>query len=512
MTALRSARMRRAALAVGQAGLGALLIGGVAWAGTEAAVTERVADVDVVRDRPVAEAPGSTTVALERTGLVCPGPELIGLPGAREAVLDTSGTVVAAPVEALGDIPQPEGAAALAITPLTSSPSAEQGGAAVAEDASGATADILTSMMSDPTAYLALGSGSAAPGLVATQETRADTEEVVGLATVPCQTAQSSAWVLGGAGGPGRAERLIIGNGGSNPVTVDVTVYGAEGTTTPPDGQQLVVPALGRTILLGDALAPDESRPAFQVTATGGDITAVLVETSLDGTQPRAFDAFAASAAPSAEQVVAGVEVPTGGAGTLIVRVLNPGDTETIGTVTALTATGERPLPEAVVRVPAGSVVDVPIEGLPAGPTTLAVSADSPVVASARSFVNDRGMDAAWSVSQTPLTQVGGAALPDRDGVQRTLVVSARGGSATVVVTQVSDGEPSTSEVLVPTDGTVTVSLTGDGVWVRQVDGDGAVYGAVLSTGTDDSEAGISSMPLTVPATSARRSEVVPLG
>ena len=63
-----------------------------------------------------------------------------------------------------------------------------------------------------------------------------------------------------------------------------------------------------------------------------------------------------------------------------------------------------------------------------------------------------------------------------------------------------------------PTDGTVTVPLTGDGVWVRQVDGDGAVYGAIVSSGSAESPLGVSSMPLTVPATSARRSEVVPLG
>ena len=501
MTSPRMARVRRVALAVGQASLGAALVGGVAWAGTQPVVLERVALVDVVRDRPVGEAPGSTTVALERIGLVCPGPELVGLAGAREVPLETSGTVVAAPREALGDVPVPEGAPGLAIAPLDASSS--DGGAAL---------DVLTSPMADPTAYLALGSGTAAPGLVATQETRAETEEVVGLASVPCRTAAPSAWVLGGGGGPGRAERLILTNPGSNSVTVDVTVYGAGGTSTPPDGQSLVVPAQGRTVLLGDALAPDEAQPAFQVTATGGDVVATLVETSIDGTQPRALDAVAASAPPSGEQVLAGVEVPADGAGTLVVRVLNPGQTETIGTVTALTATGERPIPEAVVRVPAGSVVDVPIEGLPAGPTTLAVSADSAVVASARSFVNDRGMDATWTVSQPALTDVGGAAIPQREGVSRTLVVSSRSAGATVSVTQVSAGEPETSEVLVPTDGTVTVPLTGEGVWVRQVDGDGAVFAAVVSSGSAESPLGVSSMPLTVPATSARRSEVVPLG
>ena len=505
MTSPRLARLGRAALAVAQAGVAALLVGGVAWAGTQPGVVERVGELDVVRDRPVGSVPGSTTVALEQIGLACPGPELVGLPGAREVVLETAATVVAAPAEALGDIPVPEGLAGLAITPQRD-----------ALAAAAASSAVLTVAVTEPTAYLALGSGGAAPGLVATQETRAETEEVVGLASVPCQSAGPSTWVLGGGGGPGRAERLILTNPGSNAVTVDVTAHGAGGRTIPPDGRSLVVPARGRTVLLGDALAPGEDHPAFEVTATGGDITAVLVETSIDGTQPRAFDVVAASAAPSEEQIVAGVEVPSEGRGTLVVRVLNPGDTETIGTVSALTATGELPIPEAVVRVPAGSVVDVPIEGLPPGATTLAVSADGPVVASARSFVNDRGLDAAWAVSQLALDSssraVAGAALPPHEGVQRILVVSSRGAGASVEVTQATDGVAAMSELLVPTDGTVTLPLTGSGVWLRQVGGAGEVHGAVVSTGSAEAPVGLSSMPLTVPATSARRSEVVPLG
>lgn len=516
MTSPRMVRLRRGALALGQAGLGALLVGGVAWAGTQPAVVARVTDLDIVRDRPAGETPGSTTVALEQLGLACPGPELVGLPGAREIALATSAVVVAAPPEVVGDVPRPQGAPTLEILPLGASPTAGADDAETDPPAAESSA-VLTTTIADPTAYVALGSGAAAPGLVATQETRADTDEVVGLGTVPCQSAGPTAWVLGGGGGPGRAERLVLTNPGSTAVTVDVTVHGSSGVSSPPDGQGLVVPARGRTVLLGDALALDEATPAFHVTATGGDVTAALVETSIDGTQPRGVDVASAAAPPSQEQVIAGVEVPAEGAGTVVVRVLNPGETETIGTVSALTATGERPIPEAVVRVAPGAVVDVPIAGLPAGQTTLAVAADAPVVAAARTFVGDRGIDSAWAASRPPLTEVAGAALPRREGVARTLVVSSRGAGATVAVTQASAGAPTTTEILVPTDGTVTVPLTGDGVWVRAVEGSGAVHAAVVSGGvgsedSEGSEAGLSSMPLTVPATSARRSQVVPLG
>jgi hypothetical protein len=509
VTSARTRRARRTALAVGQASLGALLVCGVAWAGTQPSVTDRIDAIDIARPSDERERPGSTTVALEQATLVCPGPELLGLAGAREVPLETSAAVVAAPVGALGDVPAPTGTPALDIAPLGIG---QQADAETAESDEDDPTTVATSGLTETGAYLASGSGSAAPGLVATQETLAATEEVGGLATAPCSQGTPTAWLLGGGGGPGRAERIVLTNPGSNAVTVDVTAYGVNGTTRPPDGQGLVVPPQGRAVLLGDALAPDEAQPAFGIVATGGDITATLVEASLTGTQPTGFDLVSATAQPSRDQVVAGVQVPAEEGGTLVVRVLNPSDTEAIGTVVALTAQGERPLPEAVVRVPAGSVVDVPIEGLPAGPTTLAVSADTEVVAAARTYLVGDGVDAGWAVSRPALEGVAGAALPQREGVARTLVVSAREAAATVEVTQAVGGEPTTTEVLVPTNGTVTVPLTGDGVWVRQVEGAGAVHGAVVTTAAEGSATVLSSMPLVEPQVSARRSEVVPLG
>lgn len=507
MTSVRARRARRVALAAGQASLGVLLVAGVAWAGTQPAVTERIEAIDVARQSDELRQPGSTTVALERATLVCPGPELLGLAGARELALETSATVVAAPAEVVGEAPAPTGPPMLELAPLAVAPS-DEGSETDAADPTTAATGALTAT----SAYLAAGTGSAAPGLVATQETLAAADEVGGLASAPCRQAEPTAWLLGGGGGPGRAERIVLTNPGSNAVTVDITAYGAGGTTSPPDAQGLVVPPQGRTVLLSDALAPEEAQPAFRVVATGGDITATLVETSLTGTQPTGFDLVSAAADPSRDQVLAGVQVPAEGGGDVLVRVVNPSDTEAIGTVVALTAQGERALPEAVVRVPAGSAVDVPVTGLPAGPTTLAVSADTEVVAAARSYVSAGGVDAAWAVSRPAFEGVAGAALSTRDGVARTLVVSARGAGATVAVTQVSGGEPTTTEALVPTNGTVTVPLTGDGVWVRQVDGDGAVHGAVVTTAAEGAETALSSLPLVEPQVSARRSEVVPLG
>lgn len=521
LTKRRKARIRREALSLGQAGLGALLVGGVVWASTQPAVTDRIEALSFVEAEPADQGSATTTVALEQATLICPGPELIGLEGAREAVLATQGSVVAPPLEVLGDIPRPAGQAGMELLAPTSTASEP----VAAEDPSAG----VTSAMSEATAYLAVGYGAVAPGMVAAQEVRAETEEVVGLASVPCQAPTSSSWVLGGGGDAGRAERLIISNPGSNPVTVDITAYGVEGTSTPAGGQGVVVPAQGRVVLLVDGLVPGESAPAFRIEAVGGDVAAVMVETAIEGTRPMGMDTVAAAAEPAEEQVVAGVLVPAEGAGTVTLRVVNPGETDIIGTVTVLTATGELPLPDAVLRAPAGSVVEVPLQGLPAGPTSLAVNADAPIVAAVRTQLTGTTFDAGWAVSQPPAVgaqgdvetpgaardgaraHVAGAALPAREGISRSAVISARGAGATVQVTQLVGGEASASEVLVPTDGTVVVPLTGSGVWVEVSEGEGQVYAAVLSTNIEGAAA-ISSMPVIQPEVSARRSEVIPVG
>lgn len=506
-------RLTRAAAAGTQVLLAGVLVGGLAWAAGQPAVVERIDGVDVKREGDAIELSGSLTVGLEQAVLSCPGPELVGLAGARDLSLTTRAFAVAAPLEELADLPMPQGAPALDLSVRPAPPAGAEDAADDDTDDDAADDEGETSVhgaaLEEPTGWFATASGTAAPGFVATQETLADVDEAAGLATVPCQRSGPQAWVIGGGGGPGRAERLVLTNPGSNPVTVDITAYGAEGATSPPDAQGLVVPAQGRTVLLGDALAPDEESPAFAISASGGDVSAALVEVGLDGTRPTGFDVVAPTAPPAEQQIIPGVLIPDEGAGSALVRIVNPGEDEVIATISALTATGELPLPDAVARVAAGAVTDVPLEGVPEGITSLAVRADAPVAAAVRTVVEDGSTDAAWAVSQARLSELAGAAVPARDGFSRLLVLAASGSGASVEVIQGSAATSTSTDVLVPTDASVVFPLNGDGVWVVQVDGTGEVYASVLTTG-DDVEA-VSSMPLTVPPTMARRSEVVPL-
>lgn len=502
-------RVARGGQAIAQLAVAAAVVGGVVWAAEQPAVTARIAALDVARETRETRPLESTTVALERSSVLCAGPELIGLAGARELELPTAATAVAAPLAELGEIPQPTGESELSITP-----SGATAGTDGTEGTGGSEAGSgpVSVPLSAPDAYLATGRGPAAPALVATQETRAATDEVTGLATVPCQIAAPEAWVVGGGGGPGRAERLVLANPGSNAVTVDITAFGAEGMSEPPAGQGVAVPARGRTVLLGDALMPDEASPVFLVRSSGGDVTAALVETAIDGTRPVGFDVVAAGAPAAQVQTIAGVLVPEEGQGSVTVRIANPGDAEAIATISHLAEDGELALPEGVARVPAGSVIDVPVTEVPAGVTTLGVTADSPVVAAARTVVDTgAAADATWAVSQTPVAEVAGVALPGLADVSRRLVVSSPGGDAQIAVVELNDGASSTSQMRVPNGGTVVLPAAGDGIWLRQVSGSGAVTGAVVTVSTAESAAEVSSIPLTAPPTSARRSEVVAL-
>ena len=495
-------RAIRAGRALAQVGAAALVVGGVVWAAEQPPVSDRIDAVDIARAAPEARHLQSTTVALEQAVRACAGPELLGLAGARDLGLPTSATVVSAPPAALGDSPAPRGAPGLAIA--LPDPDRDTAGP---QSQAGSVTEELTS----PTSYLALGAGAAAPGLVATQETRASTEEVAGLGTVPCQIATPEAWILGGGAGAGHAERIVLSNPASNAVTVDIRAFGADGPSDPPAGQGVVVPGQGRVVLLGDALMPDEASPVFAITAHGGDVAAALIETVIEGTRPVGFDVVGASTPPAEEQIIPGVLQSQGEDGVVTVRIANPGDVEAIATISHLAEDGEIALPEGVARVPAGSVTDVPVTALPPGVTTLRVTADSPVVAAARTVVDDGGADSLWAVSPPAVTELAGAALPPAQDINRRLVISSWGGASTVEVIEVGDGTATTTQMPVSDGGTVVVAAGGDGIWIRPVSGSGALFGAVVSVGTGVEATEVSSMPLITAPTSARRSEVVAL-
>jgi hypothetical protein len=337
-----------------------------------------------------------------------------------------------------------------------------------------------------------------APGTVATQWSWTKTGNSRALVTAACMPAAASTWLIAGGAAPGRQERLVLANPGSNPVTVDLDIFGVTGRIESPGGRGLVVAGGSRTVILLDAIAGSEPSPVVHVTARGGKVAAFLSDAWLDGVVPRGGDDAGARAAPAREQVIAGV--PIDGRATLRVGV--PGDSEAVVQSLVLTPSGPQPLPaDAVTRVPAGSTKDIDLSGLPPGAYAVQVRADVPVVASVtvdRRRAAGGPSDLAWSSASSPIATLAGMALPSAvvKGLSARLDLVATTTPASVRVTTVgADGRASTKQVAIGADSVSTLALDGaTSVWVTPLAG--RVRAAVLTSATDAAGVLLSVTPL----------------
>ena len=83
-----------------------------------------------------------------------------------------------------------------------------------------------------PRSVLLSGIGTLAPGLVASQVSLLTAGDLRGLSTVACQQPSAQTWLVGGAGTTGHRGRVILTNPTPNPVTVNLSVFGAKGAVT----------------------------------------------------------------------------------------------------------------------------------------------------------------------------------------------------------------------------------------------------------------------------------------
>ncbi|WP_298992179.1 DUF5719 family protein [uncultured Pseudokineococcus sp.] len=225
--------------------------------------------------------------------------------------------------------------------------------------------------------------GEAAPSLAALATTVTPDGDLQGVAAATCPAPTSDAWLVGGATDAGTSTRLVLVNPGSTAAEVGVEVLTEDGVEQPAAGQGVVVPAGQRTELLVEGLVGGAEALAVHVTSTGGSVAPSLVVTRLAGLVPRGVEVVAPAAAPALAQVVPGVA--TEGRSTAVLRLAVPGSepADVEWDVLADDAGAEAAADlSAGAAVPAGTVVDVPLGGLPAGSAAVAVRSDVPVVAS----------------------------------------------------------------------------------------------------------------------------------
>ena len=434
----------------------------------------------------------TATDAVRGAGVVCPGPELEGVPGLDDLPVTPRLAAASAPLRTLTGTTPSSTAGSVVATRLPGAGLFEP----VTERVVNATADLTAA-----TGALVTATQSMAPGLAATQSWLVPAGDRRGLASAPCTAATAESWILAGGGAPGRQERLVLTNPGGNPVTVDVTLHGADGAVATSQGKGLVVPARGRTAFLLDSISGDLTTPVVHVVAEGGVVAAVVNDSWLDGTRSAGSDDAVPAATPSRAQVVPAVQV----AGAAVLRVAVPGDSEAVVQARVLTPQGPRALPTGgVTRIDGGQVRDIDLSRLPKDAVAIQVRADVPVVAGA---LVTRGAapapsDLAWSASTPAITGVAGLPLVDPAGARsrlvRQLALTATGASLGVeVVTVDARGVQKSLRLTVPEDATLAVNATGArSVWVHRTSGTGELHAGVVSTTADAAGTVITTTPL----------------
>ncbi|OIQ73561.1 hypothetical protein GALL_448000 [mine drainage metagenome] len=329
-----------------------------------------------------------------------------------------------------------------------------------------------------------------APRAAGTSTSLVTAGDLRGLAVAACTPAGTDEWLVGGSTAVSSTALLTLANPGSTAASVDLKIWGPNGPADLSGGSALLVAPHGQRQLLLSGVAAEQRRIVVHVSSTGGLVAASLQDDALRGLTPGGLTFVSPGVAPSTRQVVTGITVPTSAiadADQAVLRLVAPGAAGTTAAISLLGPDGVVPLPGAEsVDLPAGSVIDVPLAGIPAGTYTAVVRADVPVLAGAMitrigvagQLENEQVIDRAW-IAAGIVGSGGAAALPSAPGVTSTVVLggvgrtsAAEGGAATGTLRVfAADGSVlGDTAVTVPAGQTVAVPVADLGAQAVAVD------------------------------------------
>jgi hypothetical protein len=463
----RAGAARVAVLALAASGL----VAGAAWSSGTAQLAAPHARAGL---------PQSSDVLVEEATLLCPGQSQQGGEGLRN-VPGTVRVAAAAPSSDLLPGTDLGGHGALGLTAIPTGTSL----VSAADPRRAVTALVPVATAADSVS--ATATGALAPGLLAAQTWLRAGDDDRGLSLTPCTRPAPDVWLLGGAAGPSRTERLVLTNPGANAVSVRLEVLGAKGPAAGVEDRSVSIAPGGRAVVSVDALAPSEPSPVVHVIASGGVVGAVLVDSWIDGATGRGTDTVTGSVAPRTDLIVPGVDA----GGPAILRLVNPGTREALAQVRLLTPTGAaQPESLRAVRVPARSSLDVPLETPAKGTGAVRVVSDQPLTAGAwmerrAASGDDRMGDFGWAPATPAIKRLGGLAIP-REGPRHAtdLALAAGGTQAKAAVSILASGSVTRSVVDLGVDTTTRVALgDADAVWIEPISGE--IFGAVTMSGSD---------------------------
>jgi hypothetical protein len=316
--------------------------------------------------------------------------------------------------------------------------------------------------------------------IAAATSATASSDDLVGFAASACRPPLAESWLVGGASTTGANDLIELANPGSVPATVQLSVYGSQGVSTPPSGQNVVIAAGERRIVPLAGLLLGEESPVVRVVSAGAPVHAALQTSVTRVLLPGGVEQVAPTAQADTRLVMPGVQVipaAAGQAGTVL-RLLAPGEDAT-ATITLVPVGAATPAPAAFdIPLSAGLPTAVDLSGTAEGMYTVEVTATAPVVGATWSTTGfGQGSDFAWYAAAPETADPSVVAVAPGSGAA---VVLATGTSdASVTLTPVEGGDPVSTSV---TAGSSTALSVAAGVY--RLETTAPVRAAVTYAGT----------------------------
>ena len=302
--------------------------------------------------------------------------------------------------------------------------------------------------------------------LAAAQQQRIDTENLRGLAASACAEPLNEQWLVGGATSVGASSTLSVGNPGTVPATVRITLFDGEGQIDALKTAGIIVPPGSEQTVSLNGYAPDRDKLAVRVESTGAPVTASLGVGQVNGIEPFAVATVTRQTEPSTSLVIPAVanrsdhEAGPSDSGEgdqygVVVRVLAPGGEIGAARVAALDDEG-RTIDLGTIDYLAGGIAELTVPTWPKDAHAIVIHADAPIVAAALGSVqHEKQHDNEWFAPAPEIRPGAATAVPVVPG-GRLVVANPGTESATVRIADAS-GDEETTEVTIAAGSARTV-------------------------------------------------------
>lgn len=255
----------------------------------------------------------------------------------------------------------------------------------------------------------------------AAQVQEVSTETAAGAAASACAAPVNEQWLLGGDTSEGVTTTLSLGNAGSVPATVQLTVFDENGQVSDAETAAVLVQPRSEQIVSVNGYAPGRASIAVHLVSTGAPVTASLGVSRVVGLDPFGVSTVTRQIEASTQLVIPGVtnldlghghgpnDVGEESALGVHVRLLNPageGDDTAAARIIGLTDKGDR-IDLGSMKIVGNAIADFAVPKWPAEVNAVLIESEVPVIGGAIGYISgDKHHDFDW-FAPTPTLDAG---------------------------------------------------------------------------------------------------------